>query len=252
MTSPTMTALGLPDAMTGGLPVRGSRATVLDTLTPVDGLHIVDIGCGDGTWTRFLTEAGAHVTGIDPNPRQLDKARATPLVGAERYISAGAEALPLEDRCQDVALFFNSLHHVPVDIMTPALMEAARVTRPGGRIVAFEPVARGANYTLNRPIDDEFEVRARAHQSLHAAADDPDTPLTLEQEFEYITVGTKRDFEAWREYMVRISPVRAVTFEANEADLRAHFDRVLADLPRDEEGAALLDQPMRATVLRRT
>lgn len=233
------------------LPVKGSRAMLLETLAPLDGLVIADIGCGDGTWVRFLTEAGARVIGFDPNPRQLDKAAATPPVGDERYVPAGAEALPLDDASQDIALFFNSLHHVPPDLMAPALAEAARITRPGGRVIAFEPVARGANYALGKPVDDEFEVRALAHQRLHEAAADPNGALTLEREFEYITISKKRDFETWRDQQIRISPVRAAKFDADETGLRAHFEAVLAGLPRDEDGATLLDQPMRATILRR-
>lgn len=231
------------------LPVKGSRSTLLETLPTPAGLCIVDIGCGDGTWTRFLTEAGARVVGIEPNPAQLEKARATTPAGAESYVEAGAESLPLADASQEIALFFNSLHHVPPMLMAPAIVEAARVTRPGGRIVAFEPVARGANYRLNKPVDDEFEVRALAHKALHEAAGGGVPGLSLEHEFEYLTLSRKDDFDAWREYQVRISSTRAARFEADPDGLRRHFDSVLADCPRDETGAALLDQPMRATVL---
>jgi len=241
------------DDIEGGdpdLPIRGSRATLLETLPPLAGLRLADIGCGDGTWTRFLTEAGARVIGLDPNPVQLDKARASEPVGAETYVEAGAEALPLDDASQDIALFFNSLHHVPVDLMSAAVAEAVRVTRPGGLVVAFEPVARGANYRLNRPVDDEFEVRARAHQTLHEAAAGT-LPIRLEHEFEYVTISRKLDFESWRDQQVRISPARAATFEADPDGMRRHFEAVLSDRPRDEDGAALLDQPMRATVLTR-
>ncbi|MBB4284813.1 class I SAM-dependent methyltransferase [Roseospira goensis] len=240
----------LPETLTHGLPVRGSRAMVLETLEPLEGLRVADIGCGDGTWTRFLTQAGAHVVGLDPNPRQLDQARAAAAVADEAFIQAGAEALPLPDGSQDIALFFNSLHHVLTDLMAAAVAEAVRITRAGGRVVAFEPVAGGANYRLNRPVDDEAEVRALAHRRLHEAADGP-APLVLEREFEYVTISKKRDFESWRAWQERISPARAAIFAADATGLRAHFDAVLAEMPRDEEGAALLDQPMRATVLRR-
>ncbi|SDD94319.1 class I SAM-dependent methyltransferase [Rhodospira trueperi] len=241
----------LPESLTHGLPVRGTRAVLLDTLAPLEGRRVADIGCGDGTWTRFLSENGADVVGLDPNRRQLDRTLEVPPVAQERYFEAGAEALPLEDASRDIALFFNSLHHVPGDLMASALGEAARITRRGGMVVAFEPVARGSNFVLNRALDDETEVRALAHRRLHEAADGH-LPLALEREFEYVTVTKKRDFAAWKDWQVRISPARAARFAADEDGLRAHFERVLADLPRDEEGHALLDQPMRATILRRT
>jgi len=237
--------------MTHGLPVRGSRSMLLETLAPLAGLQVADIGCGDGTWTRLLSEAGARVVGLDPNDRQLEAARCAPPVAGETYVKAGAEALPLADASQDVALFFNALHHVPADLMAAALAEAARVTRAGGMVVAFEPVARGTNFALNQPVDDETEIRTLAHRRLHEAADGH-LPLALDREFEYVTVSKKRDYAAWKEGQVRISPSRAARFAADEAGLRAHFDRMLADLPRDDGGNALLDQPMRATVLRRT
>ncbi len=239
------------DPVEPDLPVKGSRATLLETLPPLANLRLADIGCGDGTWTRFLTGAGALVTGLDPNPVQLAKARAAESVGGESYVEAGAEALPLADASHQIALFFNSLHHVPVALMAAAVAEAVRITRPGGAVVAFEPVARGANYRLNKPVDDEFEVRARAHQALHDAAAGP-LPVRLDREFEYVTISRKLDFESWRDQQVRISPTRAAIFEADPDGLRRHFGAVLADKPRDEEGAALLDQPMRATVLTRT
>jgi SAM-dependent methyltransferase len=241
----------LPESLTHGLPVRGSRAMLLDTLAPLEGRRVADIGCGDGTWSRFLTANGAEVVGLDPNRGQLERALAAAPVGGERFLEAGAEALPLDDESQDIALLFNSLHHVPGALMAPALEEAARITRRGGIVVAFEPVARGHNFRLGQPVDDETEVRALAHRRLHEAADGH-LPLALEREFEYVTVSRKRDFDTWREQQIRISPARAARFAADEDGLRAHFERVLADLPRDGEDQALLDQPMRVTILRRT
>lgn len=241
----------LPESMTHGLPVRGSRAVLMETLSPLLGKTIADIGCGDGTWTRFLAGGGAHVVGIDPNGAQIERARSFAPVADERFIQAGAEALPLPDASQDIALFFNSLHHVPVDLMAAAIREAARITHSGGWVVAFEPVASGHNYRLNRPIDDEAVVREKALACLHAAAEGAE-PLTLAQEFMYVTVSKKTDFASWRDQQVRISPARAARFAADEDALRTHFEDVLAPLPRDGEGAALLDQPMRTTILHRT
>ena len=47
------------------------------------------------------------------------------------------EALPFEDGSFDAALFVGALHHVPDPL--PALREASRVVRPGGRLFAAEP-----------------------------------------------------------------------------------------------------------------
>ncbi len=45
-------------------------------LPPVEGLNLIDLGCGEGTNTRRLAEAGAHLTGIDLSARMIEQARA--------------------------------------------------------------------------------------------------------------------------------------------------------------------------------
>jgi len=239
-----------PSAPPSAPPPGGNRDTLLQVLAPLTGRRVADIGCGDGTWTRFLAQEGARAIGLEPNAAVLACARATTPAGDESYMEAGAEALPLPDASQDAVLFFNSLHHVPPDLMAAALAEAARVIRPDGPLVAFEPVARGANYDLNRIVDDEAEVRDLAHRALHAATHDGDV-LSLEREFEYITHSRKRDFETWRDWQVAIGPDRVARFAAAEAAMRTHFEAITARCPRDADGMVLLDQPMRVTILRR-
>lgn len=41
----------------------------------VRGMNVLDLGCGNGYFTRELARRGAHVTGIDISPRQIEHAR---------------------------------------------------------------------------------------------------------------------------------------------------------------------------------
>ena len=72
------------------------------------------------------------------------------------------EYLPFRDSCFDATLFFNSIHHIPEDSMEAAISEAISVTKSGGLIYVAEPLAEGACFELDSPVEDETEVRAQA------------------------------------------------------------------------------------------
>src|SRR5215468_5242327 len=80
----------------------------LQNTLPLEGRTVVDIGCGDGAIVRRLRAAGADALGVD-----IDVTRAQQVDPEGRYLTGGAEALPLEDASVDVAILFKSLHHVP-------------------------------------------------------------------------------------------------------------------------------------------
>ncbi|HVS18155.1 MAG TPA: class I SAM-dependent methyltransferase [Planctomycetota bacterium] len=98
--------------------------------------RILEIGCGAGVNLLSLQHC-AEVVGIDVEPLYL---QVTPLLArlegmpSPRRLCAQAEHLPFEDGSFDVALFFGSLPYMHIE---QALREAARVLRPGGRIVAI-------------------------------------------------------------------------------------------------------------------
>ena len=58
----------------GFVPALGQAA--LDLLDPQPGEHILDVGCGDGTLTLKIKEAGADVVGIDNSLSMIGAARA--------------------------------------------------------------------------------------------------------------------------------------------------------------------------------
>src|SRR4051812_164066 len=136
---------------------------------PLAGLRVVDVGCGDGGFSRLMAGQGATVTGIEVTDARLAEAGAVPPVAGETYRHGGGEALPLPDGAADLVVFLFSLHHVPVDRQVDALGEAARVLVPGGRLAVIEPLAEGAYFEVSRWIDDETIVRAAAQEALTRA-----------------------------------------------------------------------------------
>ena len=151
-------------------PPRRTPRRVREETPALQGARVADIGCGDGALGRLMTRLGARATGIDPSEGQLGRARAAEPAGDEDYLRGLGEALPLPDAVLDVAVFFNALHHVPVEHQGAALAEAARALKTGGRLYVVEPVAQGPHFSVTRRIEDETRVRAKAYEALAAAA----------------------------------------------------------------------------------
>jgi len=198
-----------------------SHAEVMTEYVDLAGKRVLDVGCGAGRLVRTMTALDAVVTGIEPGARQLAKALAADPAGAEKYLQGTAEELPVADRSIDVIVFFNSLHHVPVDGMRQALLESRRVLRDDGALYIAEPLAQGSQFELNRPFNDETAVRAAAYRVIQDSA-----TLGFQEEHEtiYATDVSFADFEAFRENSTSINPAREAYFEAHDEELRRRFE----------------------------
>jgi ubiquinone/menaquinone biosynthesis C-methylase UbiE len=103
------------------------------------GRRLIDIGCGDGTYTLELAHRGrpAEIVGLDPAAEAVKVARERAgEAGAANlsFMTGSAYELPQEDGAFDVAVLRGVLHHV--DDPKQALVEALRVAK---RVVAIEP-----------------------------------------------------------------------------------------------------------------
>jgi ubiquinone/menaquinone biosynthesis C-methylase UbiE len=98
---------------------------------------ILECGCGTGLLLERFAGIGRTAKGIDLSPGMLEKARSRGLDVSEGSITA----LPMEDASFDVTCSFKVLAHVPA--VAKALAEMARVTRPGGVILAefYNPIS---------------------------------------------------------------------------------------------------------------
>ncbi len=205
---------------------------------------VADVGCGDGALVRLMARRGAFAIGIDCTRAQIEAALAAPPAGNEVYIEAVGEALPFKDSSMDVVVFFNALHHVPVEAQAAALAETRRVLKPGGVAYIAEPIAEGTNFELVRLVEDETEVRARAYAAIKDATRNG---LREEKEITYVHTMTFANYEAFRERNVRIDPTRRPIVERLDAELRARFQR----LGRPTSEGFGFDQPMRVNLLRK-
>lgn len=108
--------------------VRAAWAACLARWIP-PGSDVLDVGCGTGSLTALLLEAGHRVTGIDSSPRMIAKARAKVGDRAQR-----GDATDLPDVQIDVILARHLVWTLP-----PTVLEhwTTRL-RPGGRLVLVE------------------------------------------------------------------------------------------------------------------
>jgi ubiquinone/menaquinone biosynthesis C-methylase UbiE len=104
-------------------------------LGDVAGLDVVELGCGTAYLSAKLARAGARPVGVDPTPLQLDTARRLMDATGIRFelVEAPAEEVPLPDASFDLAIseYGASLWADPEQW----LAEAARLLRPGGRLL---------------------------------------------------------------------------------------------------------------------
>lgn len=99
---------------------------------PLEGLRVLDIGCGGGLLSEPLTRLGAAVTGIDAGEKNIAIAR----LHAEQsglqidYRAVTAEALVAEGKAFDIVLNMEVVEHV--DNVPLYMKSCAELTAPGG------------------------------------------------------------------------------------------------------------------------
>jgi ubiquinone/menaquinone biosynthesis C-methylase UbiE len=103
------------------------------------GRRVLDVGCGDGAQSVVACQRGARVTGVDTSPAMLEAARRRAEIdcpGTIGWCQASAERLPFESKVFDAVITVTALCFVKDP--QRAVLEAARVLRPGGRLIIGE------------------------------------------------------------------------------------------------------------------
>ncbi|MGD9921124.1 MAG: class I SAM-dependent methyltransferase [Pseudorhodoplanes sp.] len=149
-------------------------------------LRLIDIGCGTGRFLDFVKQAWPRltVTGIDLSDAYIRHARHH--LRRWRRVNtlvAKAEGLPLPDASQDAVTSVFMMHELPPKIRREMIGEAARVLKPGGRLVIVDSLQRRdvpdyegllerfpQNYHepyFESYLDEDFGAIAKAHGLTH-------------------------------------------------------------------------------------
>jgi 2-polyprenyl-6-hydroxyphenyl methylase / 3-demethylubiquinone-9 3-methyltransferase len=135
------------------------RLNYINDAVPLNGQHVLDVGCGGGILSESMAEKGANVVGIDLGEKALKVAK---LHSLESGISVDYHLISVEALAEqeagtyDVVTCLEMLEHVP----DPASIvnACAKLVKPGGHVFfstinrnpkAYVFAVLGAEYILN-------------------------------------------------------------------------------------------------------
>jgi ubiquinone/menaquinone biosynthesis C-methylase UbiE len=105
----------------------------LGALGDVTGLRVLELGCGAGQWSRSLAAEARRLVGFDLSEAQLGAARQAMGTVSCPLVQGAAEHLPFATGSFDLVFCdHGGLSWAPPELAIP---EAARVLRPGGRLI---------------------------------------------------------------------------------------------------------------------
>jgi SAM-dependent methyltransferase len=212
------------------------QRAVLRLVEPLSPGRALDVPCGEGDLSLALADRGWRVVPLDRDPEPA-RARGLPAERADMEAPIAAESGAF-----DLVLCVEGLEHV--EGQAPFLREAARVLRPGGRLVVTTPNASG------RPSRSSLRRKgyARFFRPMPAGG-----PSPFEHEHRHPLDAVRLDFllreaglepeawdcergpdgaPSWRRRLARAWESRALRRHNPRADLLLHpavyFGRVLA------------------------
>lgn len=139
---------------------------VSEAIGAVDGLQVLDLGCGTGRHALRMAAAGAEVTALDFSEAMLASAKQKPNAGRIRFVTHDLrQPLPFDDEFDLVVcgLFLEHLNDLP-----SFYQELSRVLKASGRVVVsfMHPAmfAKGSQARFTDPESDELvEVESEPH-----------------------------------------------------------------------------------------
>ncbi len=142
------------DALVSREDYQGNILKTLETIRPLAGLEVMEMGAGTGRLTRMLAPHVKSIRAFDGSQHMLDKAadnlRALGISNVTLK-QADNKVIPVEDASADLTIagwsFAHSVAWFPDEWQEEiggALREMLRVLRPGGTAVILEPLGTGA------------------------------------------------------------------------------------------------------------
>jgi malonyl-CoA O-methyltransferase len=139
----------------------------------LQGMAVLDVGCGSGRYMLHALQRGAaRVSGVDLSPpmlRRAELALAVPRGSAEiKLLQGDLSAIPVPDASADLTVCGLVVGHL--DDLQAALRELRRVTRPGGVVLCSDlhPIGHALGWVRDfKSGDQRYAVRHTRHLYCH-------------------------------------------------------------------------------------
>ncbi|MBP9098701.1 MAG: class I SAM-dependent methyltransferase [Ferruginibacter sp.] len=97
--------------------------------------YMLDIGCGTGRWTKFLTQKAGFIEAVDPSNAIFAADELLGEIENVRLTKASIDTLPFNDETFDFAMSIGVLHHIPDT--QKAMQDCVKKVKRGGYFYCY-------------------------------------------------------------------------------------------------------------------
>jgi SAM-dependent methyltransferase len=108
---------------------------ILDDKVVNKNTYAIDIGCGTGRWTKYLSTRAGFIEAIDPSDAVFAADNLLGTIENVRLTKASVETIPFEDETFDFAMSVGVLHHIPDT--QQAMIDCVKKVKKGGYFYCY-------------------------------------------------------------------------------------------------------------------
>lgn len=106
----------------------------------IENKEVIDIACGEGYGSYYMSQFAKHVTGVDIDNDTIAYARATYPKANLQFIQSDASSIELPDNhFADVVVSFETIEHLNEQQQHQALTQIKRLLKPDGILIISTP-----------------------------------------------------------------------------------------------------------------
>lgn len=108
---------------------------ILDETIVNKNTYVLDVGCGNGRWTKYLSKKAGFIEAIDPSESIFAADNLLGNIENVRLTKANTETIPFQDETFDFAMSVGVLHHIPNT--QQAMMDCVKKVKKGGYFYCY-------------------------------------------------------------------------------------------------------------------